>query len=347
MDLRSSFSALLLVGFIVPLSTAAQAASTSAHAMVVSGQAHGGVGAFGCATSGPQAMEGHWFGSASVDLPTEGYASCNLSGGIQNTSNPGGPSFAAQDVSHAFNGGVNTLSAAAKAGFDKLGVKTTGSFTGETNSFAFHDGEAAAYSTDTLLLPGSGAGTIQFGFSIDGSTMSVGNGETFIYLNYELGTGPIFTAFNAKTSYGTSHVTNPTTGSPVAGFTTTGASLGGSGIAYSFAHPITLGASFDLSLGLFAASYPGAFTGVANNDFFSTARISSIALLDAAGHPIDFSIKGASGTVYDATGAHLPTAVGVPEPGTWAMMLLGFGGLGAVLRRRHKMMAYPIASSSR
>ena len=26
--------------------------------------------------------------------------------------------------------------------------------------------------------------------------------------------------------------------------------------------------------------------------------------------------------------------VGVPEPGTWALMILGFGGVGAVIRRR-------------
>ena len=64
-----------------------------------------------------------------------------------------------------------------------------------------------------------------------------------------------------------------------------------------------------------------------------------LANLDASGHPIDFSITGASGTIYDANGAHLPTAGGVPEPGTWAMMLLGFGGLGAILRRRRGMAA--------
>ena len=35
-----------------------------------------------------------------------------------------------------------------------------------------------------------------------------------------------------------------------------------------------------------------------------------------------------------------PTAdVGVPEPAAWAMMLVGFGGLGAVLRRRRAMTA--------
>jgi hypothetical protein len=32
-------------------------------------------------------------------------------------------------------------------------------------------------------------------------------------------------------------------------------------------------------------------------------------------------------------------AAGVPEPATWAMMLVGFGGLGAVMRRRRQLPA--------
>ena len=37
----------------------------------------------------------------------------------------------------------------------------------------------------------------------------------------------------------------------------------------------------------------------------------------------------AKGTTYN-----FEVAAGVPEPATWAMMLVGFGGLGGLLRRR-------------
>jgi hypothetical protein len=48
----------------------------------------------------------------------------------------------------------------------------------------------------------------------------------------------------------------------------------------------------------------------------------------------DVSTSGATGNVAATyTGGSLLKA-GVPEPASWAMMLLGFGGVGAMLRRR-------------
>lgn len=46
------------------------------------------------------------------------------------------------------------------------------------------------------------------------------------------------------------------------------------------------------------------------------------------------SVAGSRGLIDNVQLNLLPANAGVPEPASWAMMLLGFGGLGAVLRRR-------------
>jgi hypothetical protein len=54
---------------------------------------------------------------------------------------------------------------------------------------------------------------------------------------------------------------------------------------------------------------------------------------------IDFGEAGGTLTLDDATGwsnAVLYTPPGVPEPATWAMMLLGFGAAGTALRRSRR-----------
>lgn len=82
-----------------------------------------------------------------------------------------------------------------------------------------------------------------------------------------------------------------------------------------------------------------------------------------------FTITGGSGQYLGATGAFLGegtitfapgrppqsqitfdgafNAPGVPEPSTWAMMLLGFGGLGALLRRQRAQPSSPPTFRSR
>jgi hypothetical protein len=46
---------------------------------------------------------------------------------------------------------------------------------------------------------------------------------------------------------------------------------------------------------------------------------------------------------YDLVSLGIPVNTGVPEPATWAMMLLGFGGIGMALRRSRRTALMQIA----
>jgi PEP-CTERM motif len=334
-------SALLGAVALLPLlniSGVAQAAGTSSHAMVVAGQAQGS-GSFACATSAPQARESAFFNTG-VGLPTEGYSACSLAGGITNQTSVTGPSFSHQDVTASFNNGVAALLAEATAGYGSLGVRSTGTYTGFQDGFTYKGAEGAAYVTDTLTFAGTGTVNIFLGWTVDGSSSTTGSSQTLTFLNYQVGAGPIFSALVAGSGGGASmaRVVSPQGGGgTVPGFTVGPNSLSGSGDVYSFFTPVTLGTAFDLTVGLYAASYPTAFTGIALNDFFSTARLTSIRAYDVFGNRVAFSITSASGTVYDETGAHpVVGAPAVPEPSSWLMAVLGFGMIGGAIRRLHR-----------
>ena len=101
-----------------------------------------------------------------------------------------------------------------------------------------------------------------------------------------------------------------------------------------------MGPTFDLTLALLAASYPS-YGGTADVDFSETARLSSLGFFDAAGNPIAFgTLTGASGRLYDANGVHTAAVGGVPEPTTWALLVGGFALVGAMTRRRRRVVAY-------
>jgi hypothetical protein len=51
------------------------------------------------------------------------------------------------------------------------------------------------------------------------------------------------------------------------------------------------------------------------------------------------SHAGLSVIVSDGIGNALPTPGGVPEPAAWALMVLGFGGIGAAARRRPRQVS--------
>jgi hypothetical protein len=51
-------------------------------------------------------------------------------------------------------------------------------------------------------------------------------------------------------------------------------------------------------------------------------------------------IIGGSPSITVNVGSDLDASTrGVPEPATWALMLIGVGGIGGVMRRRHRLGA--------
>lgn len=63
----------------------------------------------------------------------------------------------------------------------------------------------------------------------------------------------------------------------------------------------------------------------------------------AAGDTVSFLIGPAGNWTYDSTGFSLTVSDvapgGVPEPASWALMIMGFGAAGSLLRRRRALMA--------
>lgn len=87
------------------------------------------------------------------------------------------------------------------------------------------------------------------------------------------------------------------------------------------------------SSGLFPIQFDG---------FTDVLTASASGLTPGAGYTLSFNISDVGDSSLDSavfiqggTIGSIPTPVGgVPEPGTWAMMLLGFGAIGSSMRRR-------------
>lgn len=73
--------------------------------------------------------------------------------------------------------------------------------------------------------------------------------------------------------------------------------------------------------------------GGLNSQNLSFSHTGSIAL--AQGEFFAVLVNNAGNYANDSTGVNFTmTTAGVPEPGSWALMIMGFGGAGALLRRR-------------
>jgi hypothetical protein len=99
----------------------------------------------------------------------------------------------------------------------------------------------------------------------------------------------------------------------------TGAGLVVSGSDLNALNNLLAGAGGQVVLGLHWGNVPGAEGNVSAFYLWDNAAVGSIHLTDTQGY--------SNAVLYRATGA-------VPEPATWAMMLLGFAAIGLASRRR-------------
>lgn len=76
----------------------------------------------------------------------------------------------------------------------------------------------------------------------------------------------------------------------------------------------------------------GGDNGGVNVSFAPSTQIFHSSIGDFTLHINDVAVSGTTGVAAPITGYFQMT--GVPEPATWAMMLLGFGGIGLTMRRR-------------
>ena len=101
--------------------------------------------------------------------------------------------------------------------------------------------------------------------------------------------------------------------------------------------PTTLTLDFEVLAGesftLAAWMYADSVDQDATIDFFNTAKFSGLTATTEAGEAV--LVTSASGALVAKPGGGFGyVAAGVPEPASWAMMIGGFGLLGATARRR-------------
>ncbi|WP_068878708.1 MULTISPECIES: FxDxF family PEP-CTERM protein [unclassified Phenylobacterium] len=83
-----------------------------------------------------------------------------------------------------------------------------------------------------------------------------------------------------------------------------------------------------------------AFTNTPTGDGGNTVLGADGPLPIVAGGPQVLTIAGFGGSEAVYAGTATFAAGVVPEPGAWALMILGFGGTGALLRRRRNALAF-------
>lgn len=84
---------------------------------------------------------------------------------------------------------------------------------------------------------------------------------------------------------------------------------------------------------------------VAPNSFGSSYNFDLGGLSLSAGDTIDFAVNRNSSYFYDSTSLSgvVSMSAAVPEPGTWVMMLLGFFGIGGLIRSQRRKQKFAVS----
>jgi hypothetical protein len=265
-------------------------------------------------------------GATSGACRADTFASCETAGNFAIGGSANVAACTPLDQSDIVPGGdhwFRSESAAARADYGILGVKGSGRFSGyiKPSEAGPNTGwNTEAYFKDLLTITGTPFdGSIAFTLQMTGSEDITGTGDFFSY--------PDVTTYLSAVAGGSpsSYVFTITGPEEVTAIFPFYASY------FSAEDTLTMSLQFDLvSYGGCGISGEGSCLAQAN--FYDTARVAGYIL---SGNP-DASISFASGTDYNNIPGDIPSPT--PEPASAAMMLAGFLGLGAMIRR-HKCAA--------
>lgn len=322
---------------LVTVSSLANAGEIQAYAGAVAGFAQGGTGPFGCATSGPT-IGAPWY--AGISLPTEGFASCHLAGGIDNQVASNGILNASQSVSGPAVGGTFSGSAQARAGYWNLGVAVDGSNSGGSAPGVYRQTAAFARFVVpvTLNSPGIASGTagfVNFSFLVEGNMFSDRNApysqqvDTYLGLRVNNTTIGPWTAFAATlVDEGLPFVRGGSSGLPGSFVLGPGSLTGSATVTSTGNFAMRWGVPFEVEVALYAQQSSCCYGTTLSADFLNTAVLKGIQAYGPTGLVSDFTGVDDAGNLLGASGV----LSAVPEPSSWLLMSLGL--LAWMVRRR-------------
>jgi hypothetical protein len=197
---------------------------------------------------------------------------------------------------------------------------------------------AAAFAATSIVIAAPASAAVVFSFT-DGPAHSPTPGYTVVD-DFTTSAGLVGSNFQIKVPPADSSGAPPANSSPAG--TSYLSVLGGGSATYGFAGPVTSfqfdwgsldtynTLSFVSSAGVTTVIPGTTFTNPANGDQHAPGTNGLFTVAGTAGETFSSVTFASSQNSFEVDNL----AVAVPEPATWAMMILGLGGIGAMLRRR-------------